>query len=270
LPKRSAAVVLSCLLLPAAVLYGQDKSKRTYELIYEDVQALKTQVQALSAKVDRGAEDILRLQEQLKNVADLLRQVSARQSSVDDSLRAVPSQYSDLARKVDVISSQLLKIAADLSARAEPAAADQAQPGAGKEAAAPAAKAASGASPQEAFNVAYNDYLKGNFQLAVSSFSLYRQQFPDSPLADDALYWIGEAFYSQKKYVEAVDAFDNLLLTYPRSDKAAAGLLKKGLALTELGKKDQALAVFKLLAAKYPLEAEARIAADKIKELTEK
>jgi tol-pal system protein YbgF len=270
LPKRTAAFVLACLLLPAAVLYGQDKSKRTYELIYEDVQALKAQVQALSAKVDRSAEDILRIQEQLKNVADLLRQVSARQSSVDDSLRAVPSQYSDLARKVDVISSQLLKIAADLSARAEPAAADQTQAGGGARPSTPAAQPAPGPSPQEAFNVAYNDYLKGNFQLAVSSFGLYRQQFPDSPLADDALYWIGEAFYSQKKYVEAVDAFDNLLLTYPRSDKAAAALLKKGLALTELGKKDQALAVFKLLAAKYPLEAEARIAADKIKELTEK
>lgn len=269
MPKSTAAVVLFCLLLPAA-LYGQDKSKRTYELIYEDVQALKAQVQALSAKVDRSAEDILRLQEQLKNVADLLRQVSAKQSSVDDSLRAVPSQYSDLARKVDIISSQLLKIAADLASRAAPAVVDQAQPGAGKETPASAAKPPSSVSPQEAFNVAYNDYLKGNFQLAVSSFDLYRQQFPDSPLADDALYWIGEAFFSQKRYVEAVDAFDNLLLTYPRSDKAAAGLLKKGLALTELGKKDQALAVFKLLAAKYPLEAEARIAAEKIKELTEK
>ena len=40
--------------------------------------------------------------------------------------------------------------------------------------------------------MAYNDYLKGNFDLAVEGFKMYREQFPASPLADNALYWIGE------------------------------------------------------------------------------
>jgi tol-pal system protein YbgF len=125
-------------------------------------------------------------------------------------------------------------------------------------------------SPQEAYSVAYNDYLKGNYDLAIESFKLYRQQFPESPLADNALYWIGECRFSQRKFEDAVDAFDELILTYPQGDKAAAAHLKKGLSFIELGRKPEALAALKLLVAKYPLEEEARIAQDKIRELNEK
>ena len=125
-------------------------------------------------------------------------------------------------------------------------------------------------SPQEAYSVAYNDYLKGNYDLAVDSFKLYRQQFPASPLADNALYWIGECRYSQRKFEEAIDAFDELIVAYPQGDKAAAAHLKKGLSFIELGRKPEALAALKLLVAKYPLEEESRIAQDKIRELNEK
>ena len=118
--------------------------------------------------------------------------------------------------------------------------------------------------------MAYNDYLKGNYDLAIESFKLYRAQFPGSPLADNALYWIGECRYSQRKFEEAVDAFDELILTYPQGDKAAAAHLKKGLSFVELGKKPEALAALKILVAKYPLEEESKIAQEKIRELTEK
>ena len=118
--------------------------------------------------------------------------------------------------------------------------------------------------------MAYNDYLKGNYDLAIESFKLYRAQFPGSPLSDNALYWIGECRYSQRKFEEAVDAFDELILTYPQGDKAAAAHLKKGLSFVELGKKPEALAALKILVAKYPLDEESKIAQEKIRELTEK
>ena len=192
---------------------------------------------------------------------------------------------------MDQVSNQLLEIAAGLAphlttAEKDPNALPQASPDqkavpaadqkpAGGKPAAEAAPQAQPAkqpaiSPQEAYSLAYNDYLKGNFDLAVASFRLYREQFPESPLADDALYWMGESYYSQKKPVEAIEIFDQLFLAYPQSDKMAAALLKKGLCLADLGKKEDAIVVFKLLEAKYPLEEEARIATAKIKDLTAK
>lgn len=276
--------------------YTQDKSKKTYELIYEDVQTLKKQVQQIREQNDRQAEEIRQIQEQLKNIAELIRQISSRQRTLEEGLAAVPLQYQDLAQKIDRVAAELLRISASLAQKTDQpqaagspgsaASADQSPEKAGKpipppkgketgaketEAAGqPAAGKVPSLSSQEMFGMAYNDYLKGNFDLAVASFKLYRQQFPESPLADDALYWIGEALYSQKKYVEAIDRFDEMLVLYPASDKTAAALLKKGFCLIEVKKREEALAAFRILVAKYPFEGEARIASEKIKELTTK
>lgn len=278
---RFGAFLLAVLALAAG---AQDKSKKAIELVYDDVQALKQQVQELRARLDQNAEAISALQEQLKMLLDLVRQSSAGQAATQEGLRAVPAQYQDIVRKLDQLTLDLQKIAADLAARApltapasgaeearKPAAQAAAKrPAETPEKPAPAPPPAPTMSPQEAYSVAYNDYLKGNYDLAVEGFKLYRQQFPESPLADNALYWIGECRYSQRKFEEAIDAFDELILTYPQGDKAAAAYLKKGLSFIELGRKAEAIAALKLLVAKYPLEEEARIAQDKIRELTEK
>jgi tol-pal system protein YbgF len=286
--KILGAFLLGVLTLAAA---GQDKSKKAIELVYDDVQLLKQQVQELRVRLDQNAEEIRAIQDQLKAVADLVRQSMTGQAGLLEGLRAVPAQYQDIVRKIDQLTLELQKIATDLAAARLPQAAPAvpaetpAEAGA-KTAGQPPSKTSPESkpqpatvqaappppttSPQEAYSMAYNDYLKGNYDLAVESFKLYRAQFPGSPLADNALYWIGECRYSQRKFEEAVDAFDELILTYPEGDKAAAAYLKKGLSFVELGKKPEALAALKILVAKYPLEDESKIAQEKIRELTEK
>jgi len=286
--KILGAFFLGVLTLAAA---GQDKSKKAIELVYDDVQVLKQQVEDLRVRLDQNAAEIRAIQDQLKAVADLVRQSMTGQAGLLEGLRAVPAQYQDIVRKIDQLTLELQKIAADLAAarlpQTVPAAAVEVPAEAGaktagqappktpseskfKPAPAQPSPTAPTTSPQEAYSMAYNDYLKGNYDLAIESFKLYRTQFPGSPLADNALYWIGECRYSQRKFEEAVDAFDELILTYPQGDKAAAAHLKKGLSFVELGKKPEALAAFKILVAKYPLEEESKIAQEKIRELTEK
>jgi tol-pal system protein YbgF len=280
------AFFLAALVLASA---GQDKSKKAYELVYDDVQVLKQQVQDLRDRLDRNAGEIRAVQDQIKALADLVRQAVAGQSGAQEGLRAWPAQYQDIVRRLDSLTLEVQRLAALQAAAAAatpaPGPAPSAQGGAPATPQQAAAKTPPEAkpqappatpvpaptmSPQEAYSVAYNDYLKGNYDLAVDSFKLYRQQFPESPLADNALYWIGECRYSQKKFEEAIDAFDELILAYPQGDKAAAAHLKKGLSFIELGRKPEALAALKLLVAKYPLEEESRIAQDKIRELNEK
>lgn len=259
---------------------GQNKSQKAYELVYDDVQVLKQQVQDLLARIDRNAVDIRAIGDQLGALSDLVRQSIAGQSAIEEGLRAVPAQYRDLLRKLDRLTLDLQEIQADLAARplVDAPAAEEEPRTAQREPPRPAAEAVPEAapvkpppaptmSPQEAYSMAYNDYLKGNYDLSVDGFKLYRLQFPESPLADNALYWIGECRYSQRKFEEAIDAFDELILTYPQGDKAAAAHLKKGLSFLELGRKTEALAALRLLVAKYPLEEEARIAQDKIREI---
>ena len=267
---------------------ADNKEKKAYELIYEDVQLLKQKFALIEAKLDQNASDIRALQAQVKDFVDQWRLAQGAQAGLREDLKAVPSQYQVLADRLEIIGLQLAKISEDLLA-ARPAAAPETA-GADK---APAGKAdrkepdkkpepertprsesdqaapppLSNLSPQEVYNTAYSDYLKGNFDLATEGFRLYREQFQESPLADNALYWIGECAFSRKAFDEAIGHFDDLILNYPPSDKIAAAYLKKGLSLMELGRKDEALSVFKLLVGKFPLENETKVAQQKIKDL---
>ena len=81
---------------------------------------------------------------------------------------------------------------------------------------------------------------------------------------------IGESYYSQKKYQKAVDALDDLIMTFPTSDKLEAAYLKKGYALAELKKTDEAIGVLRYLISRYPVAEEARQAQEKLKELLER
>jgi len=265
---------------------AQVKEKKVYELIYDDVQALKQQVEQLRARLDSQADELRALGDTIREIADLLRRGQADQAAIRDDLKAVPAQYQTLSERLDQLSLQLVKIAADLAAlrpAGPPSEGGAAPAGAEKPATeatqvpvpaekpveqAPATRPPVNISPQDAYNAAYNDYLKGNYDLAIASFKLYREEFPESPLADNALYWIGECYFSQRKYEEAIAEFNGLILDYPQGDRIPAAYLKKGLAYMEMGKKDEALAAFKLLTTKYPLAEESRIAQDKMKELT--
>jgi len=281
--KALGAVLILVLALAAS---GQDRKEKAYELMYEDVQLLKLQFQRLEKKFDQAADDIRGLKEQVRDLLAQLRLVQGEQAKASESLKGVPSQYGALIDKLGQIDAQLTRLIDEWTAlKPKPAEEapeagkkDDKPPAAKKPRETPAAKPGDQAkpvdtpvpanlSPQEVFNTAMADYGKGSFDLAVDGFSMYREAFPASPLADNALYMIGECRFSQKKYAPAVEAFDDLIMTYPLSDKIAAAYLKKGLALVELKRKDEAVAVLRFLAAKYPMEEESRAALEKIKEL---
>ena len=286
--KSLAGILAIFLCFPLS--FGQDKSRKAYELIYEDIQVLKKQLVVLEEKLDRSAAEIESLKTQVRDLQSLVKLLQAEQGNVQESLKNVPSQYQFLLDKIEQANQLLAKISEDLltmkggaapaavpglQAQEKPVSPVEKKPTEKKTELQPAEKRppvvpSTSLSPQEVYNTAYADYLKGNFDLATDGFKIYRDNFPDSPLADNALYWIGECSFSQRKFSEAIDEFNELILNYPQGDKIAAAYLKKGLSLAELRRKDEALVVFKLLISKYPLEEEARIAQEKIKELSAK
>lgn len=263
-------------LAPAA---GQ--TKKTYELMYEDIQALKLQVQELSTLLKKNQADIQELKDQVKLLGDLIRKTQAEQVALREDFRSIPVQFQLLNSKLEEVQFQtaiLNDILQAIQNLTPPARVDdktgkagKAQAGKGEPQPVESKKPATVNIPaQEMYNNAYGDYLKGNYSLAIDSFKLFLQQYPNTPLSDNALYWIGECHYSQEQYQQAIDAFNELLISYPAGDKVPAAYLKKGMSLVQLGRKDEALATFKLLVAKYPTQEESRLAQQKINELGNK
>ncbi len=289
---------LGVLLVAVAALgaAGQSREKQTYELIYQDIQLLKQQFQKLDKKFDALSDEIRGIRDLVRDLAAQFKLFVADQARAQENLKALPSQNQIVLDRLGQIEARLLQIDENLAAlktrpappvetppeplkkedKTAPAVKKPAKEPAGKKLEPPPVKKEekpapiqTNLSPQEVYNAAYTDYQKGSYELSIAGFETYREQFAPSPLDDNALYMIGECYFSQKKFDKAIERFDDLIINYPLSDKLAASYWKKGLSLVELKRKDEAIAVLTLLVQKQPLEEEAKLAQQKIKELKE-
>jgi len=117
------------------------------------------------------------------------------------------------------------------------------------------------------YDTAYDDYSRKSYSLARNGFEEYLKQFPDTDLADNAQYWVGECYYSEGNYEEAAATFKKVITMYPTGNKVPRAMLKAGFALLQLGRRDQALDMFHQVIDAYPLSAEADQARTKLKKI---
>jgi tol-pal system protein YbgF len=117
------------------------------------------------------------------------------------------------------------------------------------------------------YNAAHNDYLKGSYDEALRQFQNYVTTFPSSDLADNAHYWIGETYYRQQRFRQAIEKFAAITRDYPRSDRVAAALLKRSYSHLELGERSQGVLHLQTLVRRYPTTDEAILARQRLREL---
>jgi len=102
--------------------------------------------------------------------------------------------------------------------------------------------------------------LRGNYDLAILGFRQYLESFGGTDLADNASYWIGESYYRQKRFQDAIREFDAVVSQYPNSDKVASALLRKGYAYLELGEQSKGVVQLQNVIRRYPKSDEANLA----------
>ena len=105
--------------------------------------------------------------------------------------------------------------------------------------------------------------------MAIEGFKQFLKLYPDNDRGDNSLYWIGECYYTQGLYQEAVNTFTELIIKHQDGDKVPDASLKKGFALIEMGKESEGISVLKELISKFPFSDESKLAQQKIKEITE-
>jgi tol-pal system protein YbgF len=132
--------------------------------------------------------------------------------------------------------------------------------------AAPAASVANLPSDKQ-FQAGYNSFQAGRYKEAREAFLAYLAAKPQSDLADDAQYWVGETYYEDRQFEYALPAYDRLIKSYPKSEKVPAALLKQGLCFMALQYNSDAKTVLLKLIDAYPSTDEAKTAREKLKEL---
>ena len=124
-----------------------------------------------------------------------------------------------------------------------------------------------GMQAETSYTNAYRDYGAGNYDLALQELKDYVRYFPQTQLAPNAQYYIGDIYYRRKDYDNAITAFDAVLEHFSDNNKTPDAHLMKGRSLLAENKRDAAAREFKEIIAKYPDSDAAAKAKSLLKEL---
>ncbi|HSR66742.1 MAG TPA: tetratricopeptide repeat protein [Acidobacteriota bacterium] len=123
------------------------------------------------------------------------------------------------------------------------------------------------AEPDRVYGAAYNDYIMGNYELAIAAFRDFLTQFPDSEYSDNAAYYLGVSQMEQGRCAVAVQAFDEVINLYPGGDKLVPARYKKGVCQSQMGRRQEAIETFQELIKLHPESAEASLARNELERL---
>ncbi len=124
----------------------------------------------------------------------------------------------------------------------------------------PAPRSVQGGTEQADFDAALGELREGRYPQASADLQRFVSAWPNSSLAGDAQYWLGESWYLTRNYDAAKEAFINLGLRYPQSARLPDALLKLGYIYGEQGDAARAREVLQKLIQVYPNSQAASLA----------
>ena len=110
-------------------------------------------------------------------------------------------------------------------------------------------------------------YRDGQSEQAIQQFRDFLRANPKSPLADNAQYWIGEAYFAQGDYNRSIIELNEVLLKYPQGDQVPGALLALATAFANSGDKIDAKLILQKLISDHPKSEEAQIGRQQLQTL---
>ena len=216
---------------------------------------LRQQSASLRVAIDQLNDDLRKLNGQFEEIEFASKK---QRADVEALVAEVGSQLAVLTELSNRNNERLARVERYLNLeKAE-------QPGSKIKAAGPVKKELT---EDEIYNRAKQAFDQGNSEAARKGFEDLIKRFPKSDNADNAQFWIGEIYYREKWYEKAILEYQKVIENYPKGNKLPASLLKQGFAFLKLGDKANSRLILQELVRKYPKTNEAKIAAEKIKEL---
>lgn len=281
--KTRISLLALCLALAAApagaALFGGDDIAR------KGVAEQSKRVDVLSTRHDELSARLGRLEEALKAQAGATTQplldLASQMQALRDELRNLRGQIEVLSNSVDANAKRQRDMYVDLDTRlrrleqtpqpgappagaapagapapgAAPSPAAAAATGAPAVASAPAPAAgavASGSDEAKAYEAAQNQRRIGNYQAAIVAFQTFVLQYPRSPLAHRAQYWIGDSYFNLRDYKNTISNQQRLLATYPESASVPDAMLNMASAQFESGDAAGSRKTMETLVARHP------------------
>ncbi|HSS64604.1 MAG TPA: tol-pal system protein YbgF [Gammaproteobacteria bacterium] len=225
-------------------------SSETLIELHQSVQALQREVQNLRGEVELQGHTLTQLKQRQREL------------------------YLDIDRRLQQMETAGAGAPAPAPAAAAPAMppAAPAQPGTTTAAAAPGqvstvAPPVDSAEEQRSYQAAFDLLKSGRYDQAAQAFRDFLAKYPSGQYADNANYWLAEAYYVTRKFEPALKQFESLVADYPQSQKLTHALLKIGYIHDELGQREQAEQILDDLIKRFPDSTAAGLARKRLQRI---
>ncbi len=241
-------LVLACWLLAGALapvgiasaeLFPDNEARKA-------INELRARADGVDARLDRIAQQGGRNQLDTANEIEQLRQdiatlrgaIETLQKSVSDAQTRQNALYQDLDARIRKTEPQTVNI------DGQDVAVEQDQ--------------------IRAYNAAFDQFRNSQFGAAATSFNQFITQYPQSPYAPLARFWLGNALYATRDFKGAIAAQQAFVKTSPDNAHVPDALLTIGNSQFELGDKAGARKSFTDITARYGSTPAAQAAKDRL------
>ena len=241
------------------------------QLKLNDIDARVTRIERVISN-----QSLVDLAQHLDQVQADVRQLRGRVEELEYNAEAMHKQqrdlYSDLDKRIAALGGGSSGAVGALGGAGSAAGSSSSQSpaGAAGSAGSPTGSAGSGAGSagsseeQTVYAQSFDALKAGSYSVAITGFKSFLSSYPASPLAENAQYWLGEAFYVTRDFDSATGAFRNVLQKWPDSRKAPDALLKLGYTQLEQKKTGEGRATLSQVVQKYPGTDAAKLAAERL------
>jgi len=257
MPARRACWKVTRLALLLA-LFGAHQAQAA---LFDDDEARK-QIKDLSIHVNERLDTLSKAQFDLVNQIQALREENAKlrgqvetlSYELESAKKRQQDFYVDLDGRLRKIET--LPVAPPPAPEAKPA--DEAP-------ANPVPKAADPAVEAREYETALNFFKANKIKEAASAFELFARTYPDSTLAPNAQYWLGNANYALHDCKKAIHAHRVVIGRWPQHPKAPDSMINIATCQQELGDAKGARTMLETVLIKYPDSSAAATAKQRLK-----
>jgi tol-pal system protein YbgF len=261
--------LLSALCLGTAPAWAVNKDMVQLQTQVQQLQEQMTAMQrsfdermgVMNNLVEHDTDAVNKISTAIGNLQSTLEKQSGDSSGKVDQLSGQIQALNDTLDELKVRLAKVSKQLEDMQAAQQSLAANQAQQQQQQQAIAQAPP------PDVLYNNALRDYNGAKNDIALQEFSDYVKFYPNTDLAGNCYFYLGEIQFRQGNYQAAAQSYDQVLQNFPSGNKAASAQLKKGFSLIELGKQDDGVVELRHLIQRYPKSPEALQARDRLRKL---
>ncbi len=222
----------------------------------DSINKVTQQMNSLQAKVDAEGQGS-QLSGQIQSLNDSVDELKTRLTRIDTTLASIQNQMNTVsAPPAGSVGSGGAAPLGGNPVPLTPSAGQGAAASSGSDAAPPTGAQGGGPQADQLYQSAIRDYNGAKYDLATSEFADVAKNYPQSELAGNSSFYLGEIAYRQGLYPAAIRNYDIVLEQFAGSPKAPAAQLRKGEAELASSQKDAGVRDLRALVQRYPTSPE--------------